>query len=97
MHRQGWFRRLGEQLPGWHVWYAGAGGAPGTAGWYAAPVPDDATHLEAIQSPHRVGPYRTPQALRAVARVRYGAGDTCDTCNQPWELCGHRQDETPER
>jgi hypothetical protein len=97
VNRDAWFRRLRDQLPGWKVWYAGTGGVVGTSGWYASPVAPDTSLDDARRSPYRLGPYRTPQDLRADARVRYGAGDTCDTCNQPWELCGHRQDELHER
>jgi hypothetical protein len=96
MNIQGWCRRLESQLPGWQVWYWSAGGKPGTAGWYAAPAPPEADRAEVLLLPHRLGPYPTPQELRAEARVRYGWGDTCDTCGDGWQLCGHRQDETRE-
>lgn len=89
MNRQAWFRRLGAQLPGWHVWY---GGVPG-AGWYAAPGPSEDTHVEAIRRPHRIGPYPTPQALREDARERYGWYEYCETCGVPARECGHRQPE----
>ena len=90
MKTQAWLERLGRQLPGWYVWHT-------MRGWHAAPItkPEDAAgRLAANRHPNRLGPYRTPQQLRAEALLRYGAGDHCETCLCPWEQCGHRQDET---
>jgi hypothetical protein len=94
VNNQAWCQRLERQLPGWKVWRWGVGGKPGTAGWYAAPAPSDTPHSDVLLLPYRLGPYATPQELREEARKRYGDGDTCDTCNDDWRLCGHRQDET---
>lgn len=89
MTREQWLRRLARQLSGWGVWYASSP----HAGWYAVPAPPGASLDEKLALPHRLGPYRTPQALRADAQARYGWHDTCDTCNVPARTCGHRQPE----
>lgn len=94
MGRQAWLSRLTQQLPGWKVWYAGAGGKPGTSGWYAVPAPADTPSTDVYLLPYRLGPYATPQELREAARERYADGDTCQTCNDDWRLCGHRREET---
>lgn len=93
MDRRGWLRRLAAQLPGWFVWY---GGSPG-AGWMAVPAPPGTTARDAREMPHRIGPFPTPQELRAAARARYAWDDHCQTCGNPWQDCGHRAPETRER
>ena len=94
MNHTGWFRRLAEQCPGWYITYTSGGGPP--SGWYAVPInppPSREERLAAWRHPHRIGAFKTPQALRAAMRQRYAAGDECETCLGPWEQCGHRQPE----
>jgi hypothetical protein len=88
-----WCRRLQAQLPGWHVWRSGTP----ARGWYAVPAPPGTGHTEALGLPHRLGPYREPQELRAVCRQRYGWDDYCQTCGILARDCGHRQPETAHR
>jgi hypothetical protein len=85
-----WALRLTEQLPGWSVWYS----STHERGWHAVPAPGGTDHTVAYGLPYRIGPFRTPQALREAARERYADGDTCQTCNDDWRICGHRQPET---
>lgn len=91
MNITAWARRLKGQLPGWHVWYTSGGGFG--RGWYAVPAPGDANHAATLAFPARIGPYRTPQGLRADARDRYGWYDTCESCGVLARGCGHRQPE----
>jgi hypothetical protein len=90
---QGWLRRLSAQLPGWHVWYSGAGGLPGTSGWCAVPAPPETQHTQALSLPNKAGPFPTPQLLRAACKERYGWDDHCESCGRPARECGHRQPE----
>ena len=93
MKREAWFRRLGEQCPGWYVWWA-SGTAVWASGYWAAPVKTkDGISGGMHGHPHKIGPYRRPQDLRGAMKLRYGAGEHCDTCGAPWEQCGHRQPE----
>lgn len=91
MNIRTWLRRLNEQLSGWHVWYTSGGGTG--RGWYAVPAPDDIDHTATLTLPARIGPYRTPQGLRADAHDRYGWDDTCESCGVLARECGHRQPE----
>jgi hypothetical protein len=92
-----WCRRLTAQLLGWHVWRSGSGGIVGTSGWYAVPAPPDMTLAEARLLPGRLGPYLTPQLLRAACRQRYGWDEDCQSCGGLARECGHRSPETPGR
>lgn len=85
-----WLSRLVKQLPGWHVWYTS--GPP--RGWCAVPAPAGIEHDAALALSDKIGPYATPQQLRAEARPRYGWDDVCATCNVPARECGHRQPES---
>lgn len=60
---QTWITRLGEQLPGWHVWRSDDGPR-----WNAVPAPADISHTDALGLPDRVGA-DTPQALRALCQT----------------------------
>lgn len=80
-----WLRRFSDQLNGWHVWYSSSNGR----GWYAVPAPANVDHAAALALPGRVGPHRTPQALRCVARSFYSWHDTCDNCGVLARECGH--------
>jgi hypothetical protein len=82
-----WFQRLGEQLPGWHVWTSGRR-------WYAVPAPAGVTHTEALELPNRIDG-ASPAQLRDLARERYGWDDTCQSCGVLARQCGHRQPEHP--
>jgi hypothetical protein len=62
-----WCGRLETQLPGWHVWRS-SGGLTGS-GWYAVPAPAGVHHTAALALPGRVGPTRTPAALRTQCRA----------------------------
>jgi hypothetical protein len=84
-----WARRLSGQLPGWHVWYTSGGGMG--RGWYAVPAPDGVDHADALKLPTGIGPYSTPQELRADAQDRYGWHDYCESCGVLARECGHRQ------
>lgn len=88
---EGWFQRLRQQLPGWHVWYTSGGGHP--RGWYAIPAPPGMALTEAVHLPNRIGPFATPQQLRVAAQERYGWDDYCGNCGVPARDCGHRQPE----
>ena len=101
MKHGGWFKRLAGQCPGWWIWYtSGTVTEDGRSsrGWYAIPIEMPPTIEERAQA-HvdyrhvRIGPFATPQELRTEMQARYGAGEHCDTCGAPWELCGHRQPE----
>lgn len=91
MKKQTWFRRLGEELLGWHVWYSGSGGATGR-GWWAVPAPADAEHADALTLPNRIWA-ATPADLRTLAQQRYGWDDDCQSCGVLARECGHRQPE----
>jgi hypothetical protein len=82
-----WVLRLTDQLPGWSVWYSSSPAEGGTPSRPQRAL----THTAALQLPYRIGPFRTPQELREAARERYADGDTCQTCNDDWRICGHRQ------
>lgn len=90
-----WLSRLRRELPGWWAWRA-------NAGWYAAPsapppAPADRTYGWYLKLPNRIGPYPTPQLLRAACRERYGWNEHCATCGVLARDCGHRQPERDER
>lgn len=87
MRNKKWFQRLGEQLPGWHVWTSGR------RQWYAVPAPADATHAETLKLPNRIDAV-SPIELRSLARERYGWDDYCQSCGVLARECGHRQPET---
>ncbi len=94
-----WLSRLSVQLEGWYVWYTS--GPP--RGWHAVPapkpypVPIDPRPDWYLHLRNRIGPFATPQLLRAAARERYGWDDYCATCGVLARDCGHRQPERDER
>lgn len=87
MRTQAWLDRLGEQLPGWHVWRSSPGG------WFAVPAPDTASHADTLALAGRVNA-RTPGDLRSLCQERYGWHDYCQACGVLARECGHRRDET---
>lgn len=88
MNDQAWLRRLGQELPGWHVWTTSLT----RRRWCAVPAPAGTTLADAGQLPNRIDA-ATPAELRDAARLRYGWDDHCESCGTLARECGHRQPE----